>query len=96
MQDWILTFVALTGISAAGFVVVAVLWLCKLRETVSVALAESASQQVQPPNVSVRLWRKCKNSIAANEQQLQNLAQANTQTAPGIGEHSFPTSAWPK
>ncbi len=47
MSLWGLVFVISTGAAACAFVVVAILWLKKLRETLAVALGESVSQQIK-------------------------------------------------
>ena len=45
--EWLYLFAGATALSAAGFVCVAMIWLRKLRETVSAALSEGASQQIR-------------------------------------------------
>ena len=84
MQELMLAFAAVTGISAAGFVVVAVLWLRKLRETVSSALAESANQQVQTAQRFSEAISQVQKQQRNCEQQLQTLAQANAQLRQGL------------
>ncbi len=84
MQDWVLTFTAVTGVSATAFVVVAVLWLRKMRETVSAALAESANQQAQTAQRFSEAIAQVQKQHRGYEQQLQNLAQANTQLRQGL------------
>ncbi len=77
LSDLVLGFAALTAVAATGFVGVAVFWLKKLRETMSLALAESASQQVraaQRLNETVGQMQKQQQNY---EQQLQGLTQAN-------------------
>jgi chromosome segregation ATPase len=84
MQDYILAFAAISGISAAGFVLVAVMWLRKLRETVSSALTESGNQQIktaQRLSESIALVQKQQRGY---EQQLQALSQANAQLRQGL------------
>jgi glycosyltransferase A (GT-A) superfamily protein (DUF2064 family) len=84
MQDLVLIFSAITGVSAAGFVIVAVLWLRKLRETVSSALTESANQQVQTARRFSDALAEVQKQQRGYEQQLQNLAQANSQLRQGL------------
>lgn len=84
MQEWMLVFSAVTGLSAAGFVVVAVLWLRKLRETVSQALTESANQQVQTAQRFSEAIAQVQKQQRGYEQQLQTLAQANAQLRQGL------------
>lgn len=76
MQDWILIFAAITAISATGFVFVAVLWLRKLRESVSTALAEAASHQVRTAQRMSEAVAQVQKQQQGYDQQLQNLAQA--------------------
>jgi chromosome segregation ATPase len=84
MQDLVLAFAAITGLSAAGFAIVAVLWLRKLRETVSQALAESTGQQVQTAQRFSETVAQLQKRQRGYEQQLQNLAQANSQLRQGL------------
>jgi hypothetical protein len=77
MLVWIIGFTGITAIAAATFVAVAVMWLRKLRETVSKALADSATQQLrtaQKLGEAVALVQKQQRNY---EQQLHNLAQAS-------------------
>jgi len=83
-QDWILAFAAVTSLSATGFVVVAVLWLRRLRETVSVALAEAANQQVRNAQRLSDSLAQVQKQQRNYEQQLQLLSQANTQLRQGL------------
>jgi len=45
--QWLVLFAGAVTLSAAGFIGVAVIWLRKLRETVSSALTEAAGQQIR-------------------------------------------------
>ncbi len=76
MQDWIIGFTAITALSATGFVVVAVLWLKRLRETVSSALAEAANQQVRTAQRLGDALAQLQKQQHNYDQQLHNLAQA--------------------
>lgn len=76
MQDWIVIFAAITAVSATGFVVVAVMWLRKLRETVSTSLAEAANQQVRTAQRLGDALAQVQKQQHNYDQQLQNLAQA--------------------
>lgn len=76
MQDWIVVFAAITAVSATGFVVVAVMWLRKLRETVSTSLAEAANQQVRTAQRLGDALGQVQKQQHNYDQQLQNLAQA--------------------
>jgi DNA anti-recombination protein RmuC len=84
VQEGLLALIGVTAFSAAGFMVVAVLWLRKLRDTVSSSLAEAANQQVrtaQRMNDSLAQVQKQQRNY---EQQLQLLSQANTQLRQGL------------
>jgi DNA anti-recombination protein RmuC len=99
MQEWLLTLIAVTAFSATCFMVVAVLWLRKLRETVSQALAEAANQQVRTAQRLGDSLAQVQKQQRGYEQQLQLLSQANTQLRQGLVnvatrlEHSQPDSA---
>jgi DNA anti-recombination protein RmuC len=84
MQELILALVAISAISAAGFVVVAVMWLRKLRQTVSSALTEAASQQVRTAQRLGDALAQVQKQQRNYEQQLQLLSQANTQLRQGL------------
>lgn len=77
MNLWVLTFVASTALAAAGFVVVAVLWLKKLRETLAIALGETASQQVRTAQRLGEAIAQLQHRQHLNEQRIQALADAN-------------------
>lgn len=66
--EWMLIFSGTVALSAVGFVYVAVIWLRKLRETVSVALSEAAGQQI-------RTAQRMSESIAQLKKQQDNYAQ---------------------
>ncbi len=77
MNGWVLALAVSTALVATGFVVVAVLWLKKLRQTVASALSEAAHQQVrvaQRLSENVGQVQKQQRNL---EQQMQNLVQAN-------------------
>lgn len=84
MQEWVLIFAAVTGVSATGFVVVAALWLRKLRETVSTALTDSANQQINSARRFADAIAEVQKQHRHYEQQLQGLAQANSQLRQGL------------
>lgn len=84
MQDWIVVLTAVTATSVTGFVVVAVLWLRKLREAVSATLAESANQQVRTAQRLSEALAQVQKQQHNYDQQLQNLAQANVQLRQGL------------
>lgn len=84
MQEWILSFTAITAISAAGFVVVVVMWLKRMREAVSSALAESANQQVHTAQRFSEALAEIQKEQRHFEQQLQSLSQSNSQLRQGL------------
>jgi len=74
--EWMYLFAGAVSLSAFGFVCVAVFWLRKLRETVSVALSEAAGQQIrttQRLNESIAQVQKQQDGY---NHQIQVLAQA--------------------
>lgn len=76
MPIWVVAFAGATALSAAAFVAVAVLWLRKLRLTVSAALAESATQQLDTAKKLSDALNNVQKQQRNYEQQLHNLAQA--------------------
>lgn len=84
MQEWILGFAAVTGFSVVCFMAVAVLWLKRLRDTVSIALTESANQQVQTSQRFSEAIAQVQKQQRNFETQLQNLTQSNTQLRQGL------------
>ena len=77
MPYWVLLLAVSTTLAATGFVVVAVLWLKKLRQTVQTAMGDIASQQVlnaQRLSETIGQLQKQQRTL---ETQIQNLAQAN-------------------
>lgn len=84
MPDWIMLFAAVGTLSATGFIVVAFLWLRRLRETVSSALAEAARQQVRTAQRLNETIDQVQKQQRGYEQQLQLLSQANTQLRQGL------------
>jgi len=77
MLVWLVAFSGATALFAAGFVVVAVMWLRKLRETVSSAVNESANQQMRTAQRLGDAVAHMQKQQRAYEQQLHNLAQAS-------------------
>jgi hypothetical protein len=84
MQEWLYTLVAITAVSATCFMVVGALWLRRLRETVSSALAEAANQQVRTSQRLSDALAQVQKQQRGYEQQLQLLSQANTQLRQGL------------
>jgi hypothetical protein len=76
MLVWIIAFAGATAVSVAVFVAVAILWLRKLRETVSGALTDAASQQVNSAQRLGEALTQVQKQQRTYEQQLHNLAQA--------------------
>lgn len=77
MTIWAIAFIASTAVAAAGFVVVAVLWLKKLRETLAVALGETAGQQIRTAQRLSESLAQLQRQQSAYEQRIQTLAEAN-------------------
>ncbi len=77
MFYWLIVLAAVTALAATTFTVIAVLWLKKLRETVSVTLTESAGQQIRTAQRLSEALGQMQKQQRTYEQQLQNLAQAN-------------------
>ena len=98
MQEWLLALIAVTAFSVTGFMVMAVLWLRKLRETVASSLAEAANQQVRTAQRLSESLGQVQKQQRNYEQQLQLLSQANTQLRQGLVsmatrlEHASPDS----
>ena len=84
MAEWIAVFAVLTTLSAIGFAAVAVLWLRRLRETVSVALAEAAGQQVRTAQRLGEAIAQVQKQQRGYEQQLRVLSQTSTQLRQGL------------
>ncbi len=84
MPDWVVLFAAVSILSATGFIVVAVLWLRKLRETVAAALAEAARQQLHTSQRLNETVAQVQKQQRGYEQQLQILSQANAQLRQGL------------
>lgn len=74
---WMFLFAGTTALSAAGFVCVAVIWLRKLRETVSATLSESAGQQVLTAQRMSETIAHLQKQQDGYNQQIQALAQAS-------------------
>ena len=84
MQELILGFAAVTAVSAVGFVVIAALWLRKMRDSMSAALTESANRQVQTAQRFSEAIAQVQKQQRSYEQQLQILEQANSQLRQGL------------
>ncbi len=77
MMIWIIASAGAVAIAAGTFVTVAVMWLHKLRETVSKALTESAAQQIRTSQKLGEALALVQKQQRTYEQQLHNLAQAS-------------------
>ena len=76
--QWMCLFAGAIALSAVGFVCVAVIWLRKLRETVSTALTEAAGHQI-------RTSQRLSESIAQLQKQQDNYThQINILAQAGI------------
>ncbi len=77
MNEWVFFLAAVTALSATGFVVIAVLWMRKLRQTVSAALGEAALQQVRASQRFSEAVGQIQKRQRALEEQILALAQAS-------------------
>ncbi|MFA6280199.1 MAG: hypothetical protein WC612_05360 [Bdellovibrionales bacterium] len=77
MSLWGLVFVISTGAAACAFVVVAVLWLKKLRETLAVTLGETASQQIKTAQRLSDTLASLERQQQRYEQRLETLTEAS-------------------
>ncbi len=77
-SEWLYFFTAAIAVSTACFVVFAVLWLRRMRDTVSVALSEAAKQQIHS-------MKRMSESIARLEKQQENYTlQINALAQAGL------------
>jgi len=77
MTEWAIAFIASTGLAAAGFVVVAVMWLKKLRETLALTLGETAGQQIRTAQRLSETIATLQRQQTLYQQRLQTLTDAN-------------------
>ncbi len=86
MDIWVISFVVSTALAATGFVVVAVVWLKKLRETLSGTLAETVSQQVRNAQHVSETLTELQLHQQLYEQRLQTLTEANIRMRQDLNE----------
>jgi len=84
MTQWVLFLAALTAIAATGFVLVAIMWLRKLRQTVATALSEAAHQQVRVAQRLSETVGQVQKQQRSLEQQMLGLAQTNVKLRQDI------------
>jgi cell shape-determining protein MreC len=77
MTIWAIAFIISTALAATGFVVVAILWLRKLRETLAGALGETAGQQIRTAQRLSEALAQIQRQQTLNNQRIQSLAEAN-------------------
>ncbi|MDX9689290.1 MAG: hypothetical protein EOM37_00070 [Proteobacteria bacterium] len=77
MNIWPLVFIFSTLVAAAGFVVVAIFWLKRLRQTIALALGENASQQIRTTQRMGEALAQLQRKQHFYEQRLQTLTEAN-------------------
>jgi len=77
MLLWVFIFAGATAFCAAAFMAVAVMWLRKLRVTVSTAMHDSADRQVLSAQKLGDAIVQLQKQQRAYEQQLHSLAQAS-------------------
>jgi hypothetical protein len=78
MAHLVLILSLTTAVSAAGFVVIAVLWLKKLREAVSTAIGETAHQQIRAAQNLGDSISKMQKQLRLHDQQFQTLALSHS------------------
>ncbi len=76
IPEWLFLFAGAVALSAIGFVCVAVIWLRKLHDTVSVALSEAAKQQINTAQRMSDAIAQVQKQQDNYNQQIQMLAQA--------------------
>lgn len=86
MTFWSLVFMASTAFAALGFVVVAVLWLRKLRETISTALGETAGQQLRSSQILHDKITHLQTQQMLHKDRLEDLTAANNQLRKELGQ----------
>jgi len=86
MTEWAIAFIISTGLAAAGFVVVAVLWLKKLRETLGLALGETAGHQVRSAQRLSETIATLQRQQHLSDQRLQTLTEANIRMRQELNE----------
>ena len=86
MTEWAIAFIASTALAAIGFVVVAVLWLKKLRDTLSLALGETAGQQIRSSQRISETISALQRRQQLSEQRLQTLTEANIRMRQELNE----------
>jgi len=84
MIEWVLVLTVASTFSALGFIIIGILWLRKLRETVSVALTEAARHQVRSSQRLSDAVDQLQKQQRGHEQQLQILSQSNMQLRQGL------------
>ena len=77
MTQWAIAFIASTAFAAVGFVVVAIMWLKKLRETLSLALGETAGQQLRSSQRIGETIAQLQRQQQLTDQRLQTLAETS-------------------
>ena len=77
MLIWVVGLCCVVAFSAAMFVAAAIVWLRKLRSTVSGTLAEAATHQVHNAQKLSEAMAQMQKQQRAYETQLYNLAQAS-------------------
>ena len=77
MTEWSIAFIVSTALAATGFVYVAVLWLKKLRETLVIALGETAAQQIRSAQRLSETIAKLQRQQHQYEQKIQVLTEAS-------------------
>ncbi|MDD3181833.1 MAG: hypothetical protein PHD48_03395 [Alphaproteobacteria bacterium] len=77
MTMWAIAFIVSTVVAAAGFVVVAIVWLKKLRDTLAVALGETAGQQIRTAQRLSESLAQLQRQQTLYDQRMQSITEAN-------------------
>jgi len=85
MINVILLLSIATAVSAAGFVVIAVLWLRKLREAVGKAIGDIATRQISSSQDINETINKIHKQLGLHDQQMQTLALSHSRIKHDLG-----------
>lgn len=77
MTIWAIALILSTSIAAVGCAVVAVVWLKKFRDTLAVALGETAGQQVRTAQRLSESLAQLQRQQTAYDKRIQSLTEAN-------------------
>lgn len=78
MENAILILSLSTAVSVTGFIVIAILWMKKLREAVGAAIIENAGQQIRAAQTLNETIAKIHKDLRSHDQQFQTLALSHS------------------